>query len=101
MHQLGRIHAGSFGVEHQQVNLGHVRTEFLCCLPIVCLEHMVATHPQKAGDRLEQGVVVADNDARPSMGGGGWWGRHWGNLESGGDGRPWREEGASNSNVPP
>jgi hypothetical protein len=58
-----RIPAGPLGFEHLQSTIRQHSAQLLCGPSIVSLVHTIATPPQQASDRLQQGVVVADNDA--------------------------------------
>jgi hypothetical protein len=88
--ELRGIHPAALSVEHQQVDFWHVATEIRRCFTIVGLEHGVPTHPQQCGHRLQEGVVIADNDALGTLGSAWWGGRHCGDLWSGVDCRPWQ-----------
>ena len=67
------VYARALGVEHQQAKVWYEATEIGSGLAIIGLEDGVAAHPQQAGHRLQEGVVVADDDAR-SPGGSPWGG---------------------------
>ncbi len=62
------IYAGSVSVQHQQGDFRHPSAELLGGETIMGLEYAVVLHPEESGDRQQQGVVVANDDA-PALAG--------------------------------